>query len=1493
MSSARFLSRGIDYLGDLGAKLRDLQGYRTLAHELIQNADDARDATSMVFDVHDGALIVDNDGVFSDCQQIEEPECPWKTDGTRGHRCDFHRFRHVASGDKRGEAGTTGAFGIGFIAVYQVTDCPELISAGRHWILHEDRPEDQRIEVCAGCPRCTQPGLPGTRFILPWALNVDSKLRQALRAEPVPEDGSKRMLEELERSLPIAMLFLKRLRTIEIRQSDRQVRAFQRVDDDDSLILSDGQIKNDRIWHIIRGDFSEAADTLRAEHPGRIESKRSSQVVLAIPTSPLQAGLLCACLPTEQDVGLPFHINADFFPTNDRKRVILADDYQSEWNREALRAAGRVIGQIVGRLPALLGAARFWGLVSTLKEVADRVAKGHGEPTLAEFWKALEPQLQTAPVIYTTRDRWTTCADASLLLQREEAGVIFSLEGLDVNIVHEDLRPYQNLLRAVGVPLFNIERLCNALVSHGLDCRWDLSALPPCVDTALAREALWGEIALLLERQQRTPRAKADDERRLSEVALAPGRDNALWPCGEIYSSDEETVTLFESLGVDIPFVSSDGAFASLVGLCRPFNAAAAIAALGRIDCEQLERSWYETRLPLRQLFEWFENRRQEILADATTTQRLAALPIFPSSGKLRVLDSLALPGNFEDPLALAELVDLAALGGRREFLSDLGMPALDFRTYAVARLPATLRDAAVTSDKRRAAVILLANRVGELRDDQEARKALASAPLIECTDGEFRQAHECYFGTSAVRECLSDNIHLGSLPKGHEAAVYDLYSWLGVADAPRLADVVSMVRKLSQLPYSAPVSLRIQKIIAHLGKRVEADDDPVELKYLKGTQWLPARGNADRWYRPNELYAVYQDYLFDSQALFLDAPANVQIESRSLLMFLGVHLTPPTDLVVKHLIHRATQRVPVNDQVYRFLNDKIGDPSIAQLKNKKCLWLGDAYHAPSQVFWGEHPFGRYRRRLSEELRGYSKLLTELRVRDAPDHHDALSVLNEISTEFGTTNSPLDEDSYAVLMASWRLLENALDRAVLSPDDLLELGTMKCVPNEDRVLNPPQWMFFENRAGLAAKFGEFLTKNVISRPLGAGNAFAAAGVRPLGSAIEVELLECTDPVDDQEMVDAILERRNEIGRVLYSQVTGQAATVALSQLDNIRCGSAASLTIRHRLTVFGRELYSNSEQVPALYQLDEVTLMFARREGQMPWAAMARELAVALFPEEDPGRFAAGLKEVMAAKTVTEAAAILDELGFARLDTAVRGPPTTGEAAGTLGADTLPGEPVRLGPAIGTITPRESEDLTLEEALKRLLGSDAPPPTPPAPELGPEPVRTGGGSGPGMTRGLAQRKGRPVLRSYLPSPDGPNSGDADRDDEGDRQGRSPVDEAGVRRVLEYEKTCGRSSKEMPHKNPGYDIQSADGSGKVTRYIEVKSFSGRWSNTYAVLSRPQFNKANELGDSFWLYVVERAETDDFQIHRIQNPALRANHFMFDDGWRATAEPQPAK
>jgi hypothetical protein len=61
----------------------------------------------------------------------------------------------------------------------------------------------------------------------------------------------------------------------------------------------------------------------------------------------------------------------------------------------------------------------------------------------------------------------------------------------------------------------------------------------------------------------------------------------------------------------------------------------------------------------------------------------------------------------------------------------------------------------------------------------------------------------------------------------------------------------------------------------------------------------------------------------------------------------------------------------------------------------------------------------------------------------------------------------------------------------------------------------------------------------------------------------------------------------------------------------------------------------------------------------------------------------------------------------------------------------------------------------------------------------------------------------------------------------------------------------------------------------------------WDQRGVGLSATQFRKAQELGEQFWLYVVERAEQSDFAIHPIQNPAYLAKQFFFDSGWKTLA------
>jgi hypothetical protein len=782
----------------------------------------------------------------------------------------------------------------------------------------------------------------------------------------------------------------------------------------------------------------------------------------------------------------------------------------------------------------------------------------------------------------------------------------------------------------------------------------------------------------------------------------------------------------------------------------------------------------------------------------------------------------------------------------------------------------------------------LLAERIGEIRDDQSIRDRLAKTPLVECTDGTFHKATDCYLPNEGVKNLLGESVLTAIIPDSHTDAYRDLYQWLGVEDRPRIPDLLKRIKEIAETPYSGDQIPVITDIISHLGQRFRDEEPALKLEVFQNLSWLPARGKTDRWYKPQELYAVFQDYLFESQALFLDIPRNIQTQVSNFLEYLGVKTTPETKLVVKHLLYSSENDLEVNQEVYRFLDNHADDPALNMLRDKKCLYLKEEkrYVSADQVFWGDHPFGRYRHRLDESLRKYGNLLKKLGVREGPDHTDAIAVIEEIAASYEATKQPLDEHDQAVILACWQLLETAIDTNGFTEKEARPLQKIKCVPNAKRMLNPPEWMFFENRAGLAEKFGSFLRDNVIPKPMGAGRAMTMAGVRPLGSAVQVQLLECDDPIQDIAMANRIHERRNALARILDSQIPSDAVPAALQRLNQIRFESARALTIRYQLHAFKKVLESEPESTPALYLSNENRLIVVNTSSQPPWPAIARELSVAMLPEDDPGRIAAGVKEVLSAETVDQANQTLDELGFPKLDTELPVIPEASNIISGLGTEEIDRGEICPAEAIGSSPkPKDDSPISPRQAIEAILGPNAPQPSPSPVDTPPEPPMRPPTGQKQKQRGDIQRNKRPVLRSYIPSP---YAWQEANDGTAEAAARSEIDQIGIDRVLDYERACGRIPEVMPHTHPGYDIESRDAEGRVLRYIEVKALSGHWIDTYAVLSKLQFEEAKRLGEKFWLYVVEQARTDTFTIHRIQNPAGKANHFMFDDGWRAIAE-----
>ena len=107
----------------------------------------------------------------------------------------------------------------------------------------------------------------------------------------------------------------------------------------------------------------------------------------------------------------------------------------------------------------------------------------------------------------------------------------------------------------------------------------------------------------------------------------------------------------------------------------------------------------------------------------------------------------------------------------------------------------------------------------------------------------------------------------------------------------------------------------------------------------------------------------------------------------------------------------------------------------------------------------------------------------------------------------------------------------------------------------------------------------------------------------------------------------------------------------------------------------------------------------------------------------------------------------------------------------------------------------------------------------------------------------------------------------------DQARRDDAERAAMDYVMKYEKENGREPEDVSALNIGWDITSTEPKTGKVRYIEVKGHSGR-SNTN--VSENEWNKAKELSEDYYLYVVFHASNERRRdLHIKQDPAHKAD------------------
>jgi hypothetical protein len=1237
------------------------------------------------------------------------------------------------------------------------------------------------------------------------------------------------------------MLFLRSLDRIQLAVSGATVLDLHRLcEGTDVLIQTDGVVRS---WRRFTSSFETEAAALRAKYLGKIEDNRSASVVVAF-TDADNDGRLFAWLPSQELTGLSCHIHADFYPTNDRKHLLWESDYRSEWNRSALQAAARAIRLNVAGVRDQLGHRKFWELCRAAKDLAD----GPREP-FGCFWTELLPELRTSASVYTNRREWLTASSVTIV-DAAYRDCLPAIEALGINIVHEDLDFARNILtdraNGPGVRVLRLPVVNECLGALGVATGTPVEACPSVLKEPELRRQLW----VLLERMLASPQAGAKDDRdRLARLPVVMASDGRVRAPAEVHRADQGTVDLFTSLGIDIPLLLVDDDLPQVSLLAPPLTPEPVIAALERESPWKAEdgSTGQKDRIAV---LEWFASRQGELERLPRLKQRLTALSIFPAGTDFRPLHQLSLPGAFEDPLGVAEVVDVNPIRALVPFLQSLGARELSLPEYVKRHVPSALTGNKLTPDLRRRLVALLADRLGELQDDAECRRTLTEAPIVECRDGAFVAARDAYFDSKSLRLLPADTVQVAVLQTDREQAVRALFEWLGVASAPRLRDLRALVTSSTSAPPTASTRAVVRAVFEHFGARL-ADHDalPDELADLTTRPWLPAQGDEARWWPAKDLAASFSQELFASQAAFLDVERDVQGRCSKLIDLLGIRKAPTVIQVVRHLRHCAGEGIPVKDNVYRSLSEEkwSQDPALEMLVGTKCLYLpGHGYVLPRHVFWTDPGFGAYRFTLSDALRNCARFLDRVGVRQTPEPSDAIDVLLDIANDPTLRGQRLEGTPAGVLIHCWNTLADALRSGVLVEHQFKVLSDKPVIADASGLLNRPEVLFFEDRPNLAAHFRDSLGSNVIPLPERFAAAMEAAGVRRLSRHLAVELLEPTPEGRSQNFYipGHLKERIDQLRRATAASGLPSDDGAQWARLDAISYEGVTELLVRYTCDALGRVRYSLPQSPRAIFLPQEDALLVEFRDGHVSWPDVARELALVVYPDLEPGRVSGALVQVLAAETADQADDVLDALGVPRIAFA---PPTV--------------PPVE--PPIDEIGNGEGE---LPPFPPPLLPGETPPPP--------------------VFRPKAKKKTKPrsryvtyVVPDDTPSPPGDSDGSG-----ANRQ----TEEAGVRRVTWEEQAAGRIVTVMPPNNPGYDIECRlEEGGNVERYIEVKALSGDWGADGVGLTVTEFNRARDVGDRYWLYVVERATSENCEIYRIQNPARKANWFFFDRGWSQAA------
>ena len=291
---------------------------------------------------------------------------------------DFRSLCSLNTSSKLNDPNKLGRYGAGFCSAYHITDLPSLVSASSFVVFDPSAKHlpKNKNRTCSGVRTTfvgrdfsqnqiapfhdvdTKAEFKGTVFRLPLRTSAHAETSALKNGRVVEPEEVSKLLQLFAESVKDVLLFLTSVSHIDICEYSNGSKTPSTIF---QISASRSTIKNVATINFEGSGSVDPSTVTLLSDPcilgrllDRFPEQKTRRRILSVATSAVGSGKLFSGLPLPIDSGCPFHINADFALSSNRRSLIwgkqeggVNTSRNIKWNVQLLKAAGSMIADLL------------------------------------------------------------------------------------------------------------------------------------------------------------------------------------------------------------------------------------------------------------------------------------------------------------------------------------------------------------------------------------------------------------------------------------------------------------------------------------------------------------------------------------------------------------------------------------------------------------------------------------------------------------------------------------------------------------------------------------------------------------------------------------------------------------------------------------------------------------------------------------------------------------------------------------------------------------------------------------------------------------------------------------------------------------------------------------------------------------------------------------------------------------------------------------------